>query len=201
MYKVFINEKKLSLCNSPQDIDKNLHFEGLHTLEIAIDALENTSATEINVYGDDVEMIWKTFKSIFKIVEAAGGIVSNTEKKVLFIYRLSKWDLPKGRIEEGESIEDTAVREVAEETLISNINLEHFIATTYHVYRERNGVKVLKHVHWYKMSYDGNEIPVPQIEEGITDVQWLNEEEIFSKVYPNTFKNIRLILEEVGFKN
>ena len=199
MYKVFINEKKLSICNSPQQIDKNLHFEGNHTFEIAIDALENTSAPEINVYGEDVETVWEAFKSMFKIVEAAGGVVSNKEDKVLFIYRLNKWDLPKGKIEKGESIAETSVREVEEETLITDVILENFIATTYHIYKERNGVKVLKYVHWYKMSTETDKNPVPQIEEGITDAQWLTKNEIFSKVYPNTFRNIRLILEEVGY--
>ena len=86
MYKVFINEKKLSISNYPSEIDRKLKFEGISTLEIAIDLLENTSTPEINVFGDDVEAIWEAFKSLFKIVEAAGGIVKNRENKILFIF-------------------------------------------------------------------------------------------------------------------
>lgn len=198
MYKVFINEKKLSISNYPSEIDRKLKFEGISTLEIAIDLLENTSTPEINVFGDDVEAIWEAFKSLFKIVEAAGGIVKNREKKILFIFRLNKWDLPKGKIEAGESLEEAAVREIAEETFLTNIELKEFIATTYHIYKERNGVKVLKMTHWFNMDFVGTEEPRPQVEEGITDVQWLDEKTISSKVFPNTFKNIRLILGEVG---
>ncbi len=198
MYKVFINEKKLSISNYPSEIDSKLKFEGISTLEIAIDLLENTSTPEINVFGDDVEAIWEAFKSLFKIVEAAGGIVKNRENKILFIFRLNKWDLPKGKIEAGESLEEAAVREIAEETFLTNIELKEFIATTYHIYKERNGVKVLKMTHWFNMDFVGTEEPRPQVEEGITDVQWLDEKTISSKVFPNTFKNIRLILGEVG---
>ncbi len=198
MYKVFINEKKLSISNYPSEIDRKLKFEGISTLEIAIDLLENTSTPEINVFGDDVEAIWEAFKSLFKIVEAAGGIVKNRENKILFIFRLNKWDLPKGKIEAGESLEEAAVREIAEETFLTNIELKEFIATTYHIYKERNGVKVLKMTHWFNMDFVGTEEPRPQVEEGITDVQWLDEKTISSKVFPNTFKNIRLILGEVG---
>ena len=67
---------------------------------------------------------------------------------------------------------------------------------TYHIYKEREGGKVLKIVHWFDMDYDGNATPIPQVEEGITDVQWLCEKEIIKKVLQNTFRNIQIVLAE-----
>lgn len=200
MYKVFINEKRLTLSNDRVDAAKHIHFEGTHSLEMAIDQLQNTSTPDINLYGSHTNVMWDEFKALFKIVEAAGGIVRNSDDKILFIHRLSKWDLPKGKIEKGESLEDAAVREVAEETLLTNITLQDFITTTYHVYTERNGERLLKMTHWFKMHFFGTENPVPQVEEGITDVQWLDENQIRSKVFPNTFRNIHLILQDQGIK-
>lgn len=199
MYKVFINEKKLSINNSPTTVEKNIVFDGLTTLEIAVDLLENTSTPEINIYGENPNEIWKEFSKIFKIVHAAGGIVINNNEKVLFIYRLGRWDLPKGKLEPNEKLEHAALREVEEETGLKDLILEQFVNTTYHIYKEkRDGkdLKILKTTHWFKMKYIGNEIPKPQIEEGITNVDWKSFDEIKSEVSPNTFNNIKLILKE-----
>src|SRR5690606_31331125 len=91
MYKVFVNEKKLTISKYPGDIEKKLRFEGFATLEIAVDLLENTSCPELNIYGDDIEEIWEDFTHMFKVIEAAGGIVHNSKKEILFIRRLGKW--------------------------------------------------------------------------------------------------------------
>ena len=196
MYKVFVNEKKLSIANEPISAEKQLHYDGKSTLEMAIDLLENTSCSNICIYGENVHEIWDTFKGLYRIIEAAGGIVHNKEGKILFIYRLSKWDLPKGKIEKGESLEEAAVREVEEETAINNVVLDRFITSTYHIYTERNGEKILKTTHWFLMHYYGDKAPIPQIEEGIKEVSWKNSEEIKATVFPNTFQNIKLILKE-----
>ena len=196
MYKVFVNEKKLTLSKYPEDIQKNLRFEGFATLEIAVDLLENTSCPEMNVYGENIEEIWEDFTHMFKVIEAAGGIVKNQNDEILFIRRMNKWDLPKGKIEKEESLEQTALREVEEETGLHELILEKFLNNTFHIYIERNGEKILKTTYWFKMSYVGNEKPIPQIEEGISEVSWKNEDAIKSEVLPNTFKNIKLILDE-----
>ncbi len=200
MYKVFVNEKRLTLGKAPAENEKTLAFEGSHTLEIAMDLLENTSCPAISVCGGDPELIWENFRSMFRIVEAAGGIVFNASGNILFIHRLGKWDLPKGKIEKGESTEDAAVREVEEETALSELQLDGFINKTYHIYTERNNQKVLKTTYWYRMKYLGTASPKPQVEEGITEVDWKNGNQIRTQVFPSTFKNILLILSEVGIK-
>jgi ADP-ribose pyrophosphatase YjhB (NUDIX family) len=109
---------------------------------------------------------------------------------------MGKWDLPKGKIEKGESLEQAALREVEEETGLKELILEKFINNTFHIYTERNGEKILKTTYWFKMTYVGNEKPTPQIEEGISEVSWKNETAINKEVLPKTFKNIQLILNE-----
>jgi hypothetical protein len=195
MYKVFVNEKKLTLSKYPEDIEKNLRFEGFATLEIAVDLLENTSCPEMNVYGENIEEIWEDFTHMFKVIEAAGGLVKNKNNELLFIRRMGKWDLPKGKIEKGESLEQAALREVEEETGLKELILEEFLNNTFHIYTERNGEKILKTTYWFKMTYVGNSQPIPQKEEGISEVSWKNEEMINNEVMRMTFENIRLILD------
>ena len=196
MYKVFVNEKRLSFSNSPLQISKEIKYEGISSLEIAVDLLENTSTSEINIYNEDLPQLWEDFSKMFRIIEAAGGIVLNDKNEILFIKRLGKWDLPKGKLEKGESWDEAAVREIAEETGLENVEIEKFLATTYHIYTERNGEKILKTTHWFLMNDKGNGTPKPQTEEGISEVSWKNEEEIRENVLGKTFRNIELLLNE-----
>ncbi|KQK24665.1 NUDIX hydrolase [Chryseobacterium aquaticum] len=196
MYKVFVNEKKLLLSKQPENLEKTLKYESFTTLEIALDLLQNTSLKELNVYGEEIGEIWEEFKKLFRIIEAAGGIVNRPNGDILFIKRLGKWDLPKGKMEKGESREESAIREIEEETNLRNVELLDFINTTYHIYIERNGDKVLKFTHWFEMNFEGEDTSKPQIEEGITEVAWKNTAQIESEVFPSTFKNIKLIINE-----
>lgn len=196
MYKVFVNEKKLLLSKQSENLEKTLGYENVTSLEIALDLLENTSVTELNVFGENIDEIWAEFQKLFRIIEAAGGIVNNPNGEILFIKRLGKWDLPKGKMEKGESREESAVREIEEETGLANVELVQFINTTYHIYVERNGDKVLKCTHWFEMNFDGEDTSKPQIEEGITEVAWKNTHQIEDEVFPSTFKNIKLIIKE-----
>ena len=196
MYKVFVNEKKLLISKNPENLEKVLNYESFTTLEIALDLLQNTSTSELNVYGEQIDEIWKEFKKLFRIIEAAGGIVNKPNGDTLFIRRLGKWDLPKGKMEKGESREESAIREIEEETNLQSVELRDFINTTYHIYIERNGDRVLKHTHWFEMFFDGEDTSKPQLEEGITEVAWKNTPQIENEVFPNTFQNIKLIINE-----
>ncbi len=196
MYKVFVNEKKLLLSKQSENLEKAIGYENATTLEIALDLLENTSVKELNVFGEDIDGIWTEFRSLFRIIEAAGGVVNNSDGDILFIKRLGKWDLPKGKMEKGESREESAVREIEEETGLGDVELVQFINTTYHIYVERNGDKVLKCTHWFEMNFSGEDTSKPQTEEGITEVAWKNTTQIEDEVFPSTFKNIKLIIKE-----
>src|SRR4249919_1544763 len=90
------------------------------------------------------------------IIKAGGGLVKNEKKEILFMFRRGKWDLPKGKLDPGESIEECAVREVVEETGLKKVELKHFLVTTYHTYTE-NGKHILKESHWYNMLSDSKQ--------------------------------------------
>ena len=119
-------------------------------------------------------------------------MVLNDEKEVLFIYRNNIWDLPKGWIDKGESIETAAIREVEEECGIFNLSILKKLSTTYHIYFQ-GGLK-LKETHWFLMSSDFDKELVPQTEEGITKVLFKNEAEI-NKALQNTYANIKLVYD------
>ena len=121
-------------------------------------------------------------------ITAAGGLVINSNKELLFIFRNGKWDLPKGKLEENESILESALREVSEECGISNQSVTSKLLTTQHTYSLDNQ-NILKTTHWYLMDYKLNELLVPQIEEGITQVEWIKETEL-NKVLENTYQSI-----------
>ncbi|KAF5306518.1 hypothetical protein FQR65_LT18555 [Abscondita terminalis] len=105
----------------------------INTFSIAIDLLENTSTPSVNIYSENVEELWNSFSASFKNIEAAGGVVLNTSNEV-FLSPQSKWDLPKGKMEKGESREVTALREVEEECSVTALSLERFLSSTYHMY-------------------------------------------------------------------
>ncbi|MEJ8597431.1 NUDIX domain-containing protein [Riemerella anatipestifer] len=193
MYKVFINEKRLIISNQPESTEHNIIFTDEKNIEEGIELLEKTSAREVCVYASNIDKLWKCFKSLFHIVEAAGGLVANKEGKILFIHRLGKWDLPKGKLEKGEGVKEAAVREVEEETGITDLELLDFLQETYHIYTEKKK-RILKRTYWFTMKYNGSEVPSPQIEEGISKVEWKSHKEIQERIYPQTFKNIQLLI-------
>ncbi|UKJ09048.1 NUDIX hydrolase [Solitalea lacus] len=132
---------------------------------------------------------------IFECIEAAGGLVKNVNEEYLFIYRLGKWDLPKGKLETGESVVECAVREVEEECGITVNSVSHELPSTYHVYELKNKL-ILKRTYWFAMDYKGNGKLIPQIEESIEAVKWLPKEE-FNVVLNNTYPAIKGLLEDI----
>ncbi len=125
---------------------------------------------------------------------AAGGIVENEEGKILFQFRRGKWDLPKGKLDENESLEDCAVREVEEETGLQQIQLGELIDVTQHFYSE-NGQDIEKETHWFAMKVSGEQNLVPQTDEDITELRWVAETEL-KDYLTNTFDNIVAVTEK-----
>ncbi len=144
------------------------------------------------VLCDDAKAFLKKMMKSVTVIKAAGGLVKNDRGNFLFIFRNGKWDLPKGKLEKGEKSEEGAVREVEEECGISIGKCGKKIVNTYHVYTIKGEV-VLKKTYWYKMKYKGNARLKPQIEEGITDVRWMDRSDI-NTVAGNTFPSIKDVL-------
>jgi 8-oxo-dGTP pyrophosphatase MutT (NUDIX family) len=132
------------------------------------------------------------------LIRAAGGLVLNENGEVLFMFRRGKWDLPKGKLDPGESLEECALREVEEETGLGHLTLEKFLLITEHDYEEK-GTAIRKETHWYLMRANGDQPLVPQEEEDISDLKWLGTPE-FRIVENNTYPSILDVLKAGGFK-
>lgn len=130
-----------------------------------------------------------------KKIVAAGGLVINSKGELLLIFRKKKWDLPKGKCEDGESIEECAIREVQEETGLQNINIINFVGKTYHEYYEKwISEHVIKETWWFAMNVTENNKLIPQTEEDIEEVIWANEAKL-KQCLQNTFPNIISIIQ------
>jgi len=125
--------------------------------------------------------------------------VQNEKEEILMILRLGKWDLPKGKLDEGESIEHCAVREVQEETGLQNVELRNFIGLTSHEYfdghLQRN---VIKETHWYNMYVEGVQHLTPQTEEDITDIKWIDRKDL-PQYLQQSYATIVSIFKQAGF--
>ncbi len=146
----------------------------------------------------DPETAFRDFRSLFKVIEAAGGLVFSPEEQVLFIFRLGKWDLPKGKIEKGESVEKAALREVSEECGVSGLTIIKPLSPTYHTYTQR-AERILKITHWFEMRIKAQDKLTPQTEEGITEAKWMNEENL-KQALKNTFPSVRDVVERFFYK-
>ncbi len=196
MYKIYINNTPLYLISKeelPQrpnpDADNLVaRYPGKSKfLFHYIDMLEKTDRFEsVTLYSENAHQLWADFNSQFEIVEAAGGLVFNDDE-LLWIFRRGSWDLPKGKIDEGETTDEAAVREVKEETGLENLTLERFFHTTYHTYRGKSNERILKPTHWYIMRTEQRELQ-PEHKEDIEFAEWMTIPEFFAadrEVYGN----------------
>ena len=192
MYKVFFNESQLTFSNQCNPEAKNILFHHETQFDEAFHLLSSNSSKFVNIFSDDIDAVWASFLNYFKHIKAAGGIVRNPQDDILFIFRLGKWDLPKGKMEEGESKEESAIREIEEECSITNLQLKRFLMPTFHIYYLRE--YVIKETFWFEVFYDGVELPLPQTEEGIETVEWKKECEI-PQLLENSYPNIKLLMD------
>ncbi|CAL2104383.1 NUDIX hydrolase [Tenacibaculum sp. 190130A14a] len=194
MYKVFVNDKPIILTSSLKKEEKYPVYI-IKTVSISelIHKLKLGKYEGVYLYSNNLENDWNNFKKEFKVISAAGGLVLNDENEILFIYRGNKWDLPKGRIEKGESVKETAVREVEEECGISNISIVDFLLNTYHLFVQDNEYR-LKETYWYLMKSNYKGKLTPQLEEGITKVEFRGENGV-KEALKDTYANIKLVHE------
>ncbi|AWX45417.1 8-oxo-dGTP diphosphatase [Flagellimonas maritima] len=195
MYKVFVNESPLILTNERQDNSNgNLFSLDGDSMVMAITSLAKGRLKKAYIYHPDEEKLLDIFMHKIPVVVAGGGFVTNKKGKVLFIYRNNKWDLPKGKVDKGESIENAAMREVEEETGVKNLQIDKFLRTTYHIFK-RNGEYRLKQVHWFAMSTDFSGKLKGQKSEGIEKVKWKGPRKI-EKALKNSYFNIKVLFED-----
>lgn len=199
---IYFGDKPVYLCDKlTKQIDEVRHHPDAVFIDELSSSAINSLLHEIEkpafhagiILHSDFDKLKKNFFKHFKLIQTGGGLVRNQRDETLLIFRRGKWDLPKGKIDPGEKLEDCALREVREETGIQKLNILSKICITYHTYGEF-GKHILKESHWYLMDAFGKEALVPQTEEDITEILWVKANDI-ENYFSNTFPTIKAVFE------
>ncbi len=153
----------------------------------------------ILIISGDPDQTFSDFKSEFACVGAAGGVVRNERGEWLMMSRRGRWDFPKGHVEPGETCEETAVREIEEETAVQGEILRELCRTWHAYYFEPNHRWEVKCTCWYELRQVRRADLKPQTEEDITSVVWCTEDEVREHLR-NTFPTIRCVAEAMWRK-
>lgn len=201
MYKVFLNDRLIEICTQKNSKKNNLVVKfdesvtGKTIRNWFADFLTENSK-QISLVHPDPGTFFQLFRSVFLEVPAAGGVVKS-ENRLLFIFRNGKWDLPKGKIDKGETPPEAALREVSEECGISGQQIEKQLPSTFHIYPspylKTKEQWIFKETHWFEMVYNDTGETIPQQEEGITEVKWFRKNEL-DEVLANTYENLKQII-------
>jgi 8-oxo-dGTP pyrophosphatase MutT (NUDIX family) len=199
---IYFNEKPVFLCDeiSKEIYDFRKNPDAIfidQPSEASIDSLlHQIKKPDFNlavVYSNDLDKLKELFFSHFIVITAAGGLVKNDSGEILLIFRRGKWDLPKGKLDENESIAECALREVREETGLRQLKIGTPLGITFHTYYQYDK-DFLKESHWFAMKAAGDQNLIPQTEEDITEISWAKPEEL-EKYLQNTFPTIADILK------
>ena len=194
MYKVFIYDKPVLIHKKSKKEGSYEQLCEVGEVNEVISLLRKKNVIGVEIVTSDPLKEWTEFKLFFKYLIAAGGTVFNLSEELLTIFRNGKWDLPKGKLEQGEDIPVCALREVEEECGVGDLKIVKELLSTFHCYQTKKGVWVLKRTYWYEMTtrYEGP--LVPQTEEGIEIVEWV-EPEKYHKIKSNTYNSIRMVFD------
>jgi 8-oxo-dGTP pyrophosphatase MutT (NUDIX family) len=202
MYKVFFNDRKVFLTDDFQKHFIKNHglfykYQNKRELQDLLDFYRSLKIIDtLYIFHNDIDKLRSSFRACYLNISAAGGLVKNRDGKILIIKRRDKWDLPKGKADRKENLQQTSLREVTEECGINNIEITRPLLSTYHTYM-LNDKHVLKRTTWFEMLYTGTDIPVPQIKEHITEVRWFDKSEM-AEVTKNTYQ---LIVDVLRYAN
>ena len=203
MIHISVNNKPLLLVDKITfEVDEYLH----RPTTIFVDEL-NSSAVKTMLqelenprfyYGvflhHNLEDLLAAFKAELNVIVAAGGLVHTPQKDLLLILRLRRWDLPKGKLDEGENLEECAIREIKEETGAIGLTIERPLQVTYHTYRH-NGRNNLKESHWFLIKAEEKTPLKPQTEEDIEQCVWVPMDNIQPYI-DGAFPTIAAVLKE-----
>ena len=201
MYKIYYNENPIFLItkNKLSQLKYSEPFliidesEITSFIKLILKIKSEDKITKIFIITSNTHNYFKKIRIETKLIKAGGGMVLDADNHLLMIKRNNWWDLPKGKAEKGETIRQTALREVEEECGISGLKIIKKLSPTYHIYFEKKDW-ILKKSTWFQMFTDDKTNPIPQEKENITDVIWLTKGEVIKRL-PQTYSNIKDIIE------
>ncbi|XZF13846.1 NUDIX hydrolase [Chitinophagaceae bacterium MMS25-I14] len=205
--KIYYNNKPLILTNDSVSYIKEhpiaagyLSFTGAfqRNYRLALEHMEKLTSLGAIIEDLSPKSLQDQMHLLYEPIDAGGGVVLNESGAVLMIYRRGKWDLPKGKRDDGEDIADCALREVMEETGLKNVKLGKKICDTYHLYSQHRQ-NLLKRTSWYEMHTSVNEKLSPQKEENIEEARWVAPADL-RPVVMKTYHAIKEVLVEAGLK-
>jgi 8-oxo-dGTP pyrophosphatase MutT (NUDIX family) len=179
--KIYFNDKPLFLTDSitPELEPYKHHDDAVFMDELsspAINSMIHEMKTEKVHAGiflhENLEALKHAFFKKFLLIQTGGGLIENDHGEYLLIFRRGKWDLPKGKLDPGETLEECTIREINEETKLVDLSIKKHLINTYHTYDE-NGKHILKENCWFVVHARGEQHPEPQLEEDITDLKWV----------------------------
>jgi ADP-ribose pyrophosphatase YjhB (NUDIX family) len=203
--KIYYNDKPLILTTDAEGLKSSNPatsaypvFSGATEAAFsqAIQQLDKASNKGVFIEDESAASLLTQLQAMYQPIDAGGGVVFNEQGDVLMIYRRGKWDLPKGKQDEGEQIEACALREVSEETGLENLSLGEKICETYHIYIQ-NKEQLLKHTTWYNMRGSSAEALTPQAEENIMEVRWVHTSEL-APLIDKSYEAIKEVLKSAG---
>jgi 8-oxo-dGTP pyrophosphatase MutT (NUDIX family) len=188
-YLILTDDRLLMLQDDMIQLNIEVNEHKTFSIQSFLSTLQSTTCLHGVIFSTDFNLLEEKLRSEFRFITAAGGLVLNENKDSLLIFRRGKWDLPKGKLDEGETVDACALREVEEETGIKDTVIDTFLTNTYHFYIENN-VSICKETYWYLMHSPGVQNLVPQIEEQITAIKW-SDAAFVEKILPDTFPIIK----------
>jgi 8-oxo-dGTP pyrophosphatase MutT (NUDIX family) len=202
MYKVFLNDREIVIAQPAGQI-MFPQFEVTENIQTANEVknwfskfINETKTNALMIQDNPDEFMTAVFSQAFTQIEAAGGIVKRNGQ-MLFILRNEKWDLPKGKLDAGETPEEAAIREVEEECGIQGHQIIKLLPSTWHIYQSTwkgsAGEWILKKTHWFEMEYTGTENGTPETGENISEIRWFGKED-FGLVLENTYANLKEVI-------
>ncbi len=200
--QIYFNNKFIKLSSNDiqnsqnQAIKKSylLNDNKLNFNKIIDEFLFDPSNDNIKIVSSDLNSLLELFKSKFYYIEAAGGFIEK-DNEFLFIHRQGIWDLPKGKLEKGETIKNAAIRECEEECGIKQLSITKQLSSSFHLYKYKKGF-ALKQSYWFYMKSDYSKKLTPQIEEDIDEVKWFSKHEIETIIINHTYYTIRDVINE-----
>jgi 8-oxo-dGTP pyrophosphatase MutT (NUDIX family) len=207
LYKVYFGDKPLFLTDEDTKEIQHLRTQpGTVTFDYfneqavpaIVSAIQDAAYKRVIVHHQNSSELIEALKKELHLIVAAGGLIYTDEHFLLLIFRKGKWDLPKGKVEDNQPLDDTAVREVQEETGVKNVEIKSLVTITYHTYYQNNEL-ILKETHWYLMHCSKEQTLTPQLEEDIEKCEWVHKNNL-SKYLENMHQSVKDVLQE-GLKN